>query len=716
MQPPPIDNFRYLNRQGRWLDFQWSGLRLAGDGALELLSAPRLDDPLTALPGAPPSAPGGIAVDDTGRVFTSLPDENRIVVAGGCDPAEQPLLCLTESPGLGPLAAPRGLLVLNDPERLVIADSDNRRLVFCDLVDFAVREVWGLAHPPAPLGQLDTPWTVAAESDGRTLYVLDAGRKRVDKYARTGDLAVAFGDAVASSGLAPSPGALAVSGCGADVRIFIADLTANAIFVFDRTGTPLMDGAGTVIGIRLPGMGGVLALAASETALFVGDNAQSRILAFGLEPRFPFAGEAGGFRGTVVAMAVDPRTDSLLVQTGGAARPVSLHQSGSYLSSATLWSKPLSADPSGVTWNRLRAWIANATGSHVEFYYALSNQPDEPPVNVTAADPFQHSAWQALPVDVADFLLAGDKVRYLFLGARFSSDRSGTPRLSQLRVDFNTTSFTQYLPAIYRQPGDQTDFLKRLVSLFQGLFEDVEDEIAGLEQLFDPMAAPAAALPWLATWLAVDLDQGESEARMRGSIAHAFQRYRWRGTVEGLRLALLEDAGVHAVISEPIAASTFFAMGSGGDCSGGGSGTAGSPPLGIGTVLSSMEAGGATLGSTAVLDRSYLITDAQFGEPLFEGAAWQFVIEVHRREAFSDVRLQLIRDIVDREKPAHTMYRLVVIDPAMRVGRQARLGIDSVVAGGPGPGWLGDGQAGLRLGGTPPPQLGVSRLGEDLKL
>jgi hypothetical protein len=129
-----------------------------------------------------------------------------------------------------------------------------------------------------------------------------------------------------------------------------------------------------------------------------------------------------------------------------------------------------------------------------------------------------------------------------------------------------------------------------------------------------------------------------------------------------------------------------------------------------------MEAGGATLGSTAVLDHSYLITDAQFGEPLFEGAAWQFVIEVHRREAFSDARLQLIRDIVDREKPAHTMYRLVVIEPAMRVGRQARLGIDTVVAGGPGPGWLGDGQAGLRLGGTPPPQLGVSRLGEDLKL
>jgi phage tail-like protein len=714
MQPSAPDNFLYLNREGRWLDFQWSGLRLASDGALELFSAPRLDDPLAAPPGPPPSAPGGIAVDDTGRVFTSVSDENRIVVAGGCDPAEKPLLCLTESPGLGPLTAPRGLLVLSDPDRLVIADSGNRRLVFCDLMDFAVREVWGMLRPHTPSERFDTPWMVAAESDGRTLYVLDVGRQRVDKYTRSADLAVAFGDAVADSGLVPSPGALAVSGRGTDVRVFIADLSANAIFVFDHTGTPLKDSSDTAIKITWPGLGAVLSLATSDTTLFVGDNTQARILAFGLQHGFPFAGEAAGFRGTVAAMAVDRRTGSLLVQTDGSARPVALHQAGAYLGSAILWSKPLSAGPSGVAWNRLRAWIDNTSGSHVEFYYALSNEPNEPPVDPAADNPFQDPAWQALPADVEDFLLAGDKARYLFLGARFSSDRLGTPRLSQLRVDFDMTSYTHYLPMIYRQPGDQADFLKRFVSLFQGLFEDVEDEIGRLDRLFSPMAAPAAALPWLATWLAVNLDQGESEARIRSTIAGAFQRYRWRGTVEGLRLALLEDAGIHAVISEPIAASTFFAMGPGSDCSG--SGTIGSPPLGIGTRLTSTEPGGAVLGATAVLDHSYLITDAQFGEPLFEEAAWQFIVEVHRREAYSDARLQLIRDIVDREKPAHTMYRLVVIEPTMRVGRQARIGIDAVVAGEPEPGWLGDGQAGLRLGGAPPLRVGVSRLGEDLKL
>ncbi|MCL4852827.1 MAG: hypothetical protein KJZ78_15810, partial [Bryobacteraceae bacterium] len=38
---------------------------------------------------------------------------------------------------------------------------------------------------------------------------------------------------------------------------------------------------------------------------------------------------------------------------------------------------------------------------------------------------------------------------------------------------------------------------------------------------------------------------------------------------------------------------------------------------------------------------------------------------------------------IDREKPAHTEYELCVIGPQMRVGIQARVGIDSIVAAGP---------------------------------
>src|SRR5262249_46565939 len=161
----------------------------------------------------------------------------------------------------------------------------------------------------------------------------------------------------------------------------------------------------------------------------------------------------------------------------------------------------------------------------------------------------------------------------------------------------------------------------------------------------DALAAPAAALPWLASWLAVDLQEDKPEARMRASIAGAFRRYRWRGTIEGLRLALLEDAGVHAIISEPIAASAFCPL-----PPVPAPGTSGAPALGFATNLPSAEPSGAVLGS-ATLGRSYLITDSELGEPLFADAAWQFVVEVYRHEAGSDAQLRLITDVIEREKP-----------------------------------------------------------------
>lgn len=736
------DNYRYLNREGKWLDFDWVGLEVSRQGALQLLSAPALADQSAARPegGAAPTAPAGIAVDESGRVFYTVPDEDRLVGGGGCDPAQTSLSCLTEGAGLGPLSAPRGLLALRRPERLVVADSGNDRLLFFDLEEFALREVWGTAglgawpSQPDDPRQFHEPWGVAADGDGKNLYVLDSGNRRILKFARTGEPDDAFFKRVQQSGLLTRPGALAVSGRGEQTRVFVSDLGTNVIYVFDQSGEPLTDDDGWAVFIARPGMGNVLALAASETALYAGDNDQQRILAFVQSEGFPFAGEAAGFRGHITALAVDARGGALLVQTDGEPQPLSLTLDGAYLSSGALWSNALAGGGAPVKWSRLRASVKEANGAHVEFYYAVSNQVTQPPVDAAADDPFADPAWRALPRDVEDFLLGNEEGTYLFVGARFSSDRTGTPRLTQMRADFDAESYTRYLPAIYREPSSQaqfltgaardaylkdaarTSFLSRLVSLFQGLFEDIEDEVDALERYFDAYTAPAEALPWLATWLGVEVEQGEAEARIRRSIAGAFRRYRWRGTVEGLRLSLLEEAGVRATITEPIAAASFLSLPAASEC-GGASSSAG-PPLGLGTHLSSMEPGGAVVGSTAALDRSYLITDAQFGRPLFEGAAWQFVVEVYRSEVNTEARLQQVKEIIEREKPAHTMYRLELLGPQMSVGAQARVGVDALVAGSPGPTPLGQEAAGggLSLGGRAALRVGTSRLGEDLKL
>jgi hypothetical protein len=53
-------------------------------------------------------------------------------------------------------------------------------------------------------------------------------------------------------------------------------------------------------------------------------------------------------------------------------------------------------------------------------------------------------------------------------------------------------------------------------------------------------------------------------------------------------------------------------------------------------------------------------------------------------------RRDALRRAIDAEKPAHTDYHLCFADARMRVGFQARLGIDAIVAGGPPPLRLGD--------------------------
>jgi len=59
-----------------------------------------------------------------------------------------------------------------------------------------------------------------------------------------------------------------------------------------------------------------------------------------------------------------------------------------------------------------------------------------------------------------------------------------------------------------------------------------------------------------------------------------------------------------------------------------------------------------------------------------------FCVSVYCAELTSTGTLIRLRAVLDREKPAHTTYELCVIEPALRVGAQARVGIDAIVAGG----------------------------------
>src|SRR5262249_5761152 len=108
--------------------------------------------------------------------------------------------------------------------------------------------------------------------------------------------------------------------------------------------------------------------------------------------------------------------------------------------------------------------------------------------------------------------------------------------------------------------------------------------------------------------------------------------------------------------------------------------------LGFNTMLAPAHEQGAVLASTAVLGQSHLLAEDAIGAPLFADVAHRFCVQVYAAHLpDARAREQVVR-VLDREKPAHTDYHLCVIEPRMRVGFQARVGIDSIVAG-PPPEW-----------------------------
>jgi len=120
----------------------------------------------------------------------------------------------------------------------------------------------------------------------------------------------------------------------------------------------------------------------------------------------------------------------------------------------------------------------------------------------------------------------------------------------------------------------------------------------------------------------------------------------------------------------------------------------------------------------AVVGASGPASASQYGAALFSEYAHLFTVVVPAAACPSGPRRDALRRILDAEKPAHTDYHLCFAEPRLRVGFQARLGIDAIVAQGPPPLRLGETALGHDsfLGDAPPGGARVTaraRLGHD---
>ena len=192
------------------------------------------------------------------------------------------------------------------------------------------------------------------------------------------------------------------------------------------------------------------------------------------------------------------------------------------------------------------------------------------------------------------------------------------------------------LPAIYRIE-DRTTFLKRLLGIFGDVLDSAESQVYGFHRQFDPARCDETFLPWLATWVALTLDETWGAEKRRDLIARAAALYRTRGTVAGLKEFIEVYTGLKADILEE--------------------GT-GSWRVGV----------NATVGADTWI----------FGT--WEENAHCFHVVVNLFEPLPTAQMEKIRHVVERNKPAHTAvtaYRVTTF--FWKVGVRSTVEVDTKV-------------------------------------
>lgn len=182
------------------------------------------------------------------------------------------------------------------------------------------------------------------------------------------------------------------------------------------------------------------------------------------------------------------------------------------------------------------------------------------------------------------------------------------------------SSYLNFLPAIYRE----IDFMGRFITIFEQAFDPAVQTIDVLWAYLDPLTAPEAMLPFLAHWVAWPMEHRWDSQQQRRLIRNAVTLYRWHGTRRGLRYYL------HLYTSLPLDEDL--------------------PESEKHISIEEIFSQGFVLGKTLIGQDSMLGGTRPF----------HFIVRL-RPDSPEQIDEQLVRDIIEREKPAFCTYDLELI-------------------------------------------------------
>lgn len=304
--------------------------------------------------------------------------------------------------------------------------------------------------------------------------------------------------------------------------------------------------------------------------------------------------------------------------------------------------------------------------------------------NFPAGQP-HFSDWTSPPAGSLDFLIDQPPGRYLVFRMRFTGDGIATPVVRRVRIDFPRVTSLEHLPAVYREDPNAEDFTERFLSLFDASIADMDRVIERYPALLDPSGVPEQLLPWLGGFFDIGFEPTWNADKRRNILKNAPELYRRRGTIKGLRLAISLAFGVTPAIEELSSTGTWGAIASGRAIQAARCKKSGSQALIRRNVrLRSVRLFGKTRARFR-LNRSPLSGAPlrSYGNPdqdPFSVGAYRFRILVPPVRGMTKEDLDRLRNLIEAQKPAHTVASVRVGGTGFLLGYWSTVGVDTLFA------------------------------------
>lgn len=192
--------------------------------------------------------------------------------------------------------------------------------------------------------------------------------------------------------------------------------------------------------------------------------------------------------------------------------------------------------------------------------------------------------------------------RWMLLGFKLSIPPGVTaPPIRELRIFYPNLSIEQNIPAIFRgEVNDPGGVLRRIVGVFEGTTQGLDDRIRAIGASLDPARASSDMLNYVGGWLGLPWHDSLSIEARRRILQTAAALLKGRGTRDGLRQLLSALIGESGRIKIRDLTGDYAVMRLGGrQCRG----------VALPTLLAGTNRGTATLGGKSVIGRMRLPDD-----------------------------------------------------------------------------------------------------------